>query len=54
MPDVAEIPDVPALIVATRRLHEDIRARVGALLERARASGRPELASRPWQSGQAT
>jgi fructose-1,6-bisphosphatase/inositol monophosphatase family enzyme len=56
MPDVAGLSDAPALLAATRRLHEDIRARVGALLERARATGRPELASAPgaWAAGDLT
>jgi fructose-1,6-bisphosphatase/inositol monophosphatase family enzyme len=56
MPDVVGSIDVPALLQTTRRLHEDIRARVGALLERARAGGRPELASAPgdWAAGDLT
>jgi len=60
MPAASESPhdpprDVPAgaapcldtdfLLAATRALHEDIRARVGELLQRARRDGRPELAS---------
>ena len=39
------------LLTALRRLHEDIRARVGARLEQARASGRPELANEPGEWG---
>jgi hypothetical protein len=37
--------DAEFLLGATRALHEDIRARVAALLERARREGRHELAS---------
>ncbi len=37
--------DAEFLLAAVRALHEDIRARAGELLERARRDGRPELAS---------
>jgi fructose-1,6-bisphosphatase/inositol monophosphatase family enzyme len=51
-----EPPDTPgldteALLAAVRALHEDIRARSGALLERARREEAPELASRVGAQG---
>jgi hypothetical protein len=53
MPVAAAALDTHFLLAATRRLHESIRERVSALLEEARAAGRPELASRPgaWGAG---
>src|SRR5258705_7956993 len=53
MPANAAALDAHFLLAATRRLHESIRARVSALLQRARAEARPELASRPgaWGAG---
>ena len=50
---MADTLDIDALVAATRRLHEAIRRDGGECLERARRSGRPELASRPgaWGAG---
>lgn len=39
--------DTDFLLAATRRMHESIRERTGALLERARRSNQPDLASAP-------
>jgi hypothetical protein len=48
--------DTDVLLKETRAFHEAIRGRVGALLERARQSGRPELAANPgaWGAGDLT
>jgi hypothetical protein len=45
--------DADVLLTETRAFHEAIRERVGALLERARRAGRPELADGPgaWGAG---